>query len=98
MNAEDRRFWEGLPLSIIAGIVLWMLAVWWYCATYGPEAAVRNQSDNLNFCNSPVAKSDKQRASCDRLYRRLPCDTAEFNPDFSPAQREACRQLRIHKL
>ena len=24
----------------------------------------------------------------------LPCDTAEFNQDFTPAQREACRQLR----
>lgn len=29
---------------------------------------------------------------------RMPCDVASFHPDFTTAQREACRQLRIHKL
>ena len=29
---------------------------------------------------------------------RLPCQVSEISPDFSTEQREACRQMRRHKL
>jgi hypothetical protein len=29
---------------------------------------------------------------------RIDCSTAEFNPDFTPQMREACRNVRKHKL
>jgi hypothetical protein len=30
--------------------------------------------------------------------KKLACDVAEISPDFSPADREKCRQIRGHKL